>query len=172
MHDQGFDRDLVRDPAVYHEDVAAAFRFAALVIPLIGVAAACGDSPTAPSRDSAHDIALSQMGIGASRGFAGFGPLYTLCGGISPSPGVEDIVLHDLTVHIRDAAQTTFITWSLPAFAGRLGLGRSGCFGSHSDPVQGRAPGTTFLIRVTYSRVTGPSRLIELSGPVDTSRFQ
>ena len=145
---------------------------AVLVIPLIGVAAACGDSPTAPSPQTAHEITLSRIGVGASRGFAGFGPLYTVCGGISPSAGVtEDIVLHDLTVHIRDAAERTFLMWSDPAFAGRLGLGRSGCFGSHSDPVQERAPGTTFLLRVTYSRVTGPSRLIELSGPIDTTGF-
>jgi hypothetical protein len=145
----------------------------ALLLPVIGVAAACGDSPTGPSSPRDHEIVLSRMGVGASRGFAGFGPSYSVCGDITPSKGnTEDIVLHDLTVHVRDAAETTLFSWSVPAFSRRLGLGSSGCFGSHSDPVQGRAPGTTFLVRVTYSRVTGPSRLVEVSGPIaiDTIR--
>ena len=146
----------------------------ALLLVLTAVAmTGCGSSPTSPGDSSPHEIQLSGFTVGSGGHFAGFGPDYGVCGTIRLSSGVTDvIVLHDMTTLIRDASGQPFLTWSAPSFFTRLspeGPTLAGCFTSRSDPVPTRGLGATFLVRITYSRVTGPSRLIESSGAI-TSR--
>jgi len=135
--------------------------------------AACDGSPSGPSEQSPHEIVLSGFTVDTFFNFAGLGPHYAACGGISPAPGVaHDIQLHDMTVQVRDAANRTFLTWSSPSFSSRLTPNSSigGCFSSYSDPVEGRAAGATFLVRVTYSGAISAPRVIEASGPIASRR--
>ena len=135
--------------------------------------AACDGSPSGPSEQSPHEIVLSGFTVDTFFNFAGLGPYYAACGGISPAPGVaHEIQLRDMTVHVRDAAGRAFLTWSIPSFPSRLSPNSSlgGCFGSYSDPIEGRAPGATFLVRVTYSGAISTPRVIEASGPIASRR--
>ena len=131
---------------------------------------ACGDSPTAPSRGDA--LVLSSFRVDVVGNFAGLGPHYVVCGGIGVAPAVtEEIVVYGMTVSIRDASGREMLKWEDPSIT-RLPPGGSlgGCFGQHSDPDPTRAPGTNFLVRVTYSRVNGPSQVQEASGAVVAPR--
>lgn len=131
---------------------------------------ACDESPTSPSMGNA--LVLNGFRVDTVGNFAGLGPHYVVCGTIGVAPGVtEEIVLYGMTVTIRDASGREMLKWEDPSVT-RLppGGGVGGCFGGHSDPDPTRAPGTTFLVRVTYSRVAGPSQIQEASGAVVAPR--
>jgi hypothetical protein len=135
--------------------------------------AACGGSPSGPSEQTPHEIVLSGFTVDTFFNFEGLGPYYAACGGISPAPGVaHEIQLQDMTVQVRDAAGRAFLTWPSPSFASRLSPNSSigGCFSSYSDPIEGRAAGATFLVRVTYSAASSGPRVIETSGPIASRR--
>ena len=136
--------------------------------------AACdGGSPSGPSAQSPHEIVLSGFTVDTFFNFPGLGPNYAACGSISPAPGVaHDIQLQDMTVQVRDAAGRTFLTWTTPTFPLRLSPNSShgGCFSGHSDPIEGRAAGATFVVRVTYSSAISAPRVIEYSGPIASRR--
>lgn len=140
---------------------------------LIFTITGCEGSPSSPSAGP-HDIDLVGFSVTSMGNFAGFGPYYTVCGAITKSTDVTDeVVLHDLTTSIRDAGGLEILRWSDGGIFTRLGLaggGLSGCFTSQSDPYPTRAVGSSFVVRVTYSRVTGPSRVAEVSGPVVARR--
>jgi hypothetical protein len=128
------------------------------------------DSPIAPSRDDA--LVLSGFRVDVIGNFAGLGPHYVVCGSIGVAPAVtEEIVVYGMTVSVRDADGREILKWEDPSVT-RLppGGGLGGCFGQHSDPDPTRAPGANFRVRVTYSRVAGPSQVVEASGAVVAPR--
>jgi hypothetical protein len=134
---------------------------------------ACGDSPTAPTGPPRGDaLLLGSFRVDVVGNFAGLGPHYTVCGTIGVAPAVtEEIVVYGMTVSIRDAGGREILKWEDPSVT-RLppGGGLGGCFGQHSDPDPTRAPGASFLVRVTYSRVNGRSEVVEASGAVVAPR--
>ena len=139
-------------------------------------AVGCGsDLPSAPSgdRDGPADIVVSNITVGSAGRFAGTGPEYSVCGSISIAPAVtEDVLLHALVLTLRDASGGVVLTWSDPTFFQRLPPsygGVFGCFGGPVDPDPTHTLAATFVVRITYSRVVGPSRVIEVSGPVRAS---
>jgi hypothetical protein len=127
----------------------------------------CGGSPASPS-SSSSDLVLSGFTVNTSAGFAGLGPLYTVCGNMGPpAKATEETIVYGMTVSIRDSSGREILNWedaSLKRIAPGGGIG--GCFGSHSDPDRTRAPGADFRVRVTYSLGNGASRAVEVSGPV------
>jgi len=138
-------------------------------VAILGIA--CGSSPSSPSDDGPTDLVLSNFRVSSSGHFAGTGPIYSLCGNITVAQSVtETVVLHDLVLTIRDASGQTLLTWSDPTIFTRLdGGGLFGCFGAPTDPDPTHGLGSTFVARITYSRVTGPSRVIEASGSITGS---
>ena len=132
---------------------------------------ACGgDSPTAPSRGDG--LVLAGFRVDVVGNFAGLGPHYVVCGSIAVAPAItEEVVVYGMTVSVRDADGREILKWEDPSVT-RLppGGGLGGCFGQYSDPDPTRAPGRSFRVRVTYSRVNGPSEFVEASGSVVAPR--
>jgi hypothetical protein len=135
-------------------------------------AVGCGSgSPSAPS--NLADIVVSNITVSSAGRFEGTGPQYSVCGSIRIAPTVtEDVLLHAMVLTLRDASGGVVLTWSNPTFFERLPPsygGVFGCFGGPVDPDPTHTLAATFVVRITYSRVVGPSRVIEVSGPVRAS---
>jgi hypothetical protein len=153
-------------------DVVAPHIRVSLAVAAVIVAVGCGSgSPTAPS--GPPDIVVSDITVRSAGHFEGTGPEYSVCGSIRIAPAVtEDVLLHAMVLTLRDASGGVVLTWSDPTFFQRLPPsygGVFGCFGGPVDPDPTHTLAATFVVRITYSRVVGPSRVIEVSGPVRAS---
>jgi hypothetical protein len=151
--------------------VALRIRFGlALAAAIFAVGCESG-SPSAPS--GPPDIVVSDITVSSRGRFAGTGPEYSVCGSIRIAPAVtEEVLLHAMVLTLWDASGTVVLTWSDPTFFQRLPPsygGVFGCFGGPVDPDPTHTLAATFVVRITYSRVVGPSRVIEVSGTVRAS---
>ena len=138
----------------------------------------CGGSPSAPTQTTAsppeiHEAVLSGVEVDARQVFQNLGLTYTMLGSMRVAPGVtEDLTLHQLVIDVRDASNRTLFSWSergYPSHLFAIGI-IGGALGSHTDPVAGRPAGTTYVATLTYSRIGGPSRSLQVSGPIISRR--
>ena len=144
-------------------------RLLALTLVTITLNLGCGSSvaepPTAPSGNSSVVLDLTVNTAGA---FAGMGLIYVFCGSITPQGGQNGVRLLSLEFTPRGAAGQPYFTWVdriLGESPRDIHGGESGCFGSMSDPVVGRAAASTFAAKVGYAS-GGRTRIAEFSGPV------
>lgn len=130
-----------------------------------GMRSSVAEPPTAPSGNSSVVLDLTVNTAGA---FAGMGLIYVFCGSITPQGGQNGVRLLSLEFTPRGAAGQPYFTWVdriLGESPRDIHGGESGCFGSMSDPVVGRAAASTFAAKVGYAS-GGRTRIAEFSGPV------
>ena len=134
---------------------------------LLCFSVACGDGTLGPS--DPDGLTLGNFEV-RSAGVYGFGTLppfiYNACGGIGTARNVDAVTIQSFEVAIRNDAGREFLHYSVPGYPTSIGSGGLfGCFGGPLDTDPSRPPGTSFRIRVTYTR-HGDRRAVEVTGPV------
>jgi hypothetical protein len=95
--------------------------------------------------------------------------LYSACGTVDMAQRVYDgVTVEKFEVIIRNEDGRDFLTWSALGYPTVHSGPVLGCFGGPLDSDPTRPPGTSFRVRVTYTR-HGGRRVVEASGPI-TSR--